>query len=340
MEFELALSFDDVLLKPQYFSGTSRSEIDIGFYLKDFYFQIPIIAANMPSVCGADMAIAMARMGGLGIIHRMQSIKDQAADVEFTKSTLNLMEGYSPPVAAAVGIGEDWKQRVGFLMDARVDILCIDVAHGAQSKVLQVVSEFRKNYPNFPLIAGNIASLNGVSGLNVSALKVGVGGGSVCTTRIKTGCGVPTFQSILDCCNTEFPRFLIADGGMKNSGDIVKALAAGANAVMLGSLLAGTDEAPGEVIKGTDGKKYKIYRGAASYGAKKKFFGKAEYIEGEETLVPYRGSVIDVVSKLCEGIRSGLSYCGSRNLKQLRENAKFVRISPAGYRESKAHGLL
>lgn len=161
---------------------------------------------------------------------------------------------------------------------------------------------------------------------------------SVCTTRIQTGCGVPTLQSVIDVA--EGNRWIIADGGIKNSGDIVKSLAAGADAVMLGSLLAGTDEAPGEVIKGSRGGKYKIYRGAASYGAKKEFFSKAEYVEGEETLVPYKGSVEKIIKKLCEGIRSGFSYCGSHNLKELQNKATFIRISSSGMKESKPHGLL
>jgi len=339
IETGTALSFDDVLLKPQRFVGESRDKIDLSTNLGGVRLEIPIIAANMPSVCETDMAVAMGRMGGLGIIHRMQSIDSQVKMVLQTKNKILETEGFDRPVGAAIGIGDDWMERAVKLFEAGVNIICLDVAHGHSDRVIKIIIEFKKNW-NMPLIAGNIATLLAATDLEgADILKVGVGGGSVCTTRIQTGCGIPTFQSVVNC--TLGPNnVIIADGGIKNSGDIVKSLAAGANAVMLGSLLAGTDEAPGEVIKGTDGNKYKIYRGAASYGAKKEFFGKAEYVEGEETLVPYRGPVSKVIEKLCEGIRSGFSYNGVTNIQDLQRNAVFVKITNAGMKESKAHGLI
>lgn len=344
-----ALSFDDVLLVPNKFSGNSRSEIDLSTNVAGISLKIPIIAANMPSVCEVDMAVAVGKLGGLGIIHRMNSDFEQAIMVAEAKKQLGTL-----PVGAAIGIGSDWKERAAGLIDYGVDIICVDVAHAHQEQLEHVVRSFWQHFGSFPLIIGNIATLHAAKNISVScghhignraksmAFKVGIGGGSVCTTRIKTGCGVPTFQSVLDVCGDEENNYnVIADGGIKSSGDIVKALAAGANTVMLGSLLAGTDEAPGRVIKGRDGAKYKIYRGNASYGTKRQNGDAPVNIEGEETLVSYKGSVEKVINKLLDGIRSGLSYCGALSITELHDKKpEFVEITSSGYRESLPHGLL
>lgn len=353
---EQSLSFDDVLLSPKFFNGESRSQIDISTKIDKLELKIPIIAANMPSVCETDMAVKMGEMGGLGIIHRMQSIESQAEMVSEAKNKIASSGIDTVNVGAAIGIGSDWEERAKTLIDAGANLICIDVAHGAQKNVLEVSKKFNIAFSNITLMVGNFA--NPESTVDIlpfaNSIKVGVGGGSLCSTRTQTGCGSPTLQSVIDF--TRYPKhsdkglyppplmlckdkFLIADGGIKTSGDIVKSLAAGACAVMLGSLLAGTAEAPGDVIKGPDGERYKIYRGSASYAAKKKHFGKADYIEGEETLVSYKGRVEKVVNRLCDGVRSGLSYCGSANLSELKKNAEFIRISQAGFRESKPHGL-
>lgn len=336
---DVALSFDDVLLKPKYSNCSSRNFVSLQTKIAGIPLKIPIIAANMPSVCEGRMATALGMMGGLGIIHRMQSIESQSLMVYNCHSRLTLSSdrGY---VGAAIGIGDDWLERSKEVIKAHADIICLDVAHGHQESVYKIYQQFLKEFPGVPLIIGNIATADAAEYFaGDSVLKVGVGGGSMCTTRIKTGCGVPTFQSVVDIAK-EVPNDIIGDGGIKNSGDIVKCLAAGAKAVMLGNLLAGTDESPGEIIKGIDGRKYKIYRGAASYGAKKEFFGHAEYVEGEETLVPYKGPVEKIILSLCEGIRSGFTYCGSTSLKELQIRSEFVRITSAGMLESKAHGLL
>jgi IMP dehydrogenase len=333
---EIALSFDDVLLQPQKSSGISRKLVSLETNIGSIFLKIPIIAANMPSVCETDMAVSLGKLGGLGIIHRMQSIESESCMVYEAKTKLG-GRGY---VGAAIGIGEDWLVRANELIKSGVDIICLDVAHGYQDSVCEIHEEFLEKFPECPLIVGNIATAEAAQAFSDNAiLKVGIGGGSVCTTRIKTGCGVPTFQSVIDVASSK-KCDIVADGGIKTSGDIVKSIAAGAKVVMLGNLLAGTDEAPGEIIKGIDGNKYKIYRGAASFGAKREFFGQAEYIEGEETLIPYRGPVEKVILKLCEGIRSGLSYCGSVSLNELQEKSRFIRITSAGYKESIAHGLL
>lgn len=326
-----ALCFDDVLLVPKTFNKKSRNEVDISTTICGLRLSIPIISSNMPSVTGADMCIALGNMGGLGILHRMDTPENQF------DSLRNARKNTSGLIGASIGIGDSWKEMSTKFIELGADVICIDVAHGDQLEVYSVCEAFRKTFGTFPLIVGNFASSPARLHSENTCLKIGVGGGSACSTRIQTGCGVPTLQSVLDVC-AHYEG--IADGGIKTSGDIVKSLAAGANAVMLGSLLAGTYEAPGEPIKGKDGKIYKIYRGNASYGSKKNYFGKAEYIEGAETLIEHKGSVEKVIKGLCEGIRSGLSYCGSSNIKELQTKAEFIKITQAGYKESIPHGLL
>lgn len=336
-----ALSFDDVLLVPRYNDIESRDDVSLETSISGLALDIPIIAANMPSVCGRHMAMAMAEQGGLGIIHRMQAPAEQQDDVLYVSE-----EGY--PVGAAVGVALSEYNRGSSLVKVETDILCVDVAHGHQERTLKMALSLLR--ADQRVIVGNIATAEAAEYFDREipdefqdrvSLKVGVGGGSVCKTRIQTGFGVPTLQSVMDVSAAleDSSMSIIADGGFRNSGDIVKALAAGADAVMLGSLLAGTHEAPGNVIYNNQ-KQYKIYRGAASRGEKKDFFGKADYIEGEEMLVPYKGFVEDVLKELTDGIRSGLTYCGVDNIVDLHNDAEFIRITQAGYQESVPHGLL
>ncbi len=342
MKLREALCFDDVLLIPKHFSEKSRSNISLKTNVAGINLDIPIISANMPSVCETDMAIAMANVGGLGIIHRMDTIFNQSIMVQKAKEQVGDL-----PIGAAIGIGDDWVDRTETLINAGADLICIDVAHGDQQKVFDVALQFKSEF-GLPLIVGNFATRDGclrltekldIVGLckNV-ALKVGVGGGSTCITRIQTGCGLPTLESLLDIGDVGVD--LIADGGIKTSGDVVKSLSAGAHAVMLGGLLAGTDEAPGAVIRTNSGVKCKVYRGSASYAEKKQFFGKAEYIEGEEVLVEYKGPVKEIIERLCEGIRSGFSYCGSLSILELQMKAEFVKITPSGHKESLPHAKI
>jgi IMP dehydrogenase len=338
-----ALSFDDVLLVPSYNDIESRSDVTLETDVAGIHLHTPIIAANMPSVCEYDMAEAMGYLGGIGIIHRMQPLLKQCDQV-----ANNVMW----QTGAAIGIGDNWKEQAESLLGAMANIICLDVAHGHQERVMEVALEFLDTYDS-PLIIGNIATADAAMnfGQQISnidhprvALKVGVGGGSVCTTRIKTGFGLPTLQSVMDVYEAlqslDSEISIIADGGLKSSGDIVKALAAGADAVMLGSLLAGTKEAPGDVIKDDKtGLKYKVYRGAASYGAKESFTGATEYVEGAERLIDYKGAVQKTVLSLTDGIRSALTYCGVDNLTDLCDEAEFVRITEAGFKESMPHGI-
>lgn len=347
MNIRKALSFDDVLIVPQRSVVSSRDEVILTTPLfEGVKLSLPIIAANMPSVCNAEMAAAMATNGGLGVIHRMQSEEDQAdavrRAVEIAYDTPFGATKEPLHFGAAIGIDDRCMLRAAKCRDAGADILCLDVAHAHSERAGDVLLSLLRLTDAF-IIVGNIATaaaadffINGLSKEQKGrvVLKVGIGGGSVCTTRIKTGCGVPTFQSVLDVSRGGYRR-VIADGGIRNSGDIVKCLAAGASAVMVGSLLAGTDEAPGEIVNGK-----KLYYGSASETAKQQYYGKSDYIEGTQTMVWRKGPVKDVLESLADGIRSGVSYAGTRSSYNLALlNPEFIEITQAGMIESSPHGV-
>lgn len=347
MRLRKAYSFDDVMLVPRKSSLESRSHVDLTTKVAGIELKMPIIAANMSSVCETSMGMAMDDMGGLGIIHRMCSVADQAKmvyDVAHKDKGIYGLE--KRKVGFSIGIGEDWRERMDACRE-HADIACLDIAHAHHDRVLDLLDKYFGIYKNFPLIIGQIATASAVRDmlrvkavqkhLDTIAFKTSIGGGSLCTTRIKTGFGVPTLQSIMDI-HAEFPEVcIIGDGGIKESNDIVKSLAAGASAVMLGSLLAGTDEAPGGIIKSQD-KLYKIYRGSASFGDKALRGEETRNIEGEETLVSYKGSVKRVVDALLDGVRSGFSYGGASTIAELQDGIEFIEISVHGYKESLPHG--
>ncbi len=342
---EFALSFDDVLLEPQFSEVLSRKDIDLSVNMCGFTLGLPIISAPMPSVTETEMGIAIASAGGLPIIHRMQSIEEQIAMiVEIERAKV------SGPIGAAVGITDDWEERIAAL-EAYADIICIDVAHGGARRVLDAVKTIRKEYGGrLDLMIGNFASPSDLNEeydeillayRNSTVLRCGVGGGSVCTTRIATGHGTPTFwtgKTFSEYFEGEGPQ-IVLDGGIRYSSDAVKSLAVGATAVMLGGVLAGTEEAPGPVLKGSDGALVKSYYGAASYRTKKEFSGKLEHIEGVETMVPYKGSVVKIIKEFTDGLASGLSYSGAQNISQLQQKAIFLKVTPSGLRENFPHAL-
>ena len=249
------------------------------------------------------------------------------------------------PVAAAIGVTGDYLERAEMLVAAGATILCLDVAHGHHTLMKDALFSLKcKLSDEVHLMAGNIATREGFEDLVVwgaDSVRVGIGGGSICSTRIQTGHGVSTLQSVMEC--SEVSRLsgvgMIADGGIKNSGDMVKALAAGAQMVMVGSLLAGTIETPGEAIKNKDGHEYKVYRGMASKEAQMKWRGKTSSLEGISAFVPCKGPASQVVHELETGIRSGFSYCGARNINQLHLNAKFIKQTNASIGESGTHIL-
>ena len=474
LEIPLKLSYDDVLLVPKKAIVNSRKEISTKTKLtRNILLNIPVVSANMDSVTEFEMAISMARLGGIGIIHRFLTIKDQANQVKIVKRKDNLIieepysvnpiknlaelkqimedkgvngllvtdrenkllgivtnrdvkfrendemlvselmtprnrlftgwEGISLAeakdifkiskveklpivnqnnqlvglitqkdiikiethtnatrddkgrlmVGAAIGTKKEFMKRTDALVEAGVDVLVIDVAHGHAIRVIEVIQEIKNKYPHIEIVAGNIATGEATKELieaGADGIKIGVGPGSICSTRIVSGAGVPQFSAVNDCAKIaqEYNVPVTADGGIKVSGDISKALAAGASSVMLGSLLAGTDEGPGLMII-KNGDKFKVSRGMASFGAamgrnyreNKKVDKELEDVvpEGVEAMVRYKGSVKEVIAQLVGGLRSGISYCGSNCIPMMWEKAEFVRISPAGMRESKPHDV-
>jgi IMP dehydrogenase len=463
------VTFDDVLLVPKRSKIDSRKNVDLSSKLTtDIVLNLPIISAAMDTVTESDMAIALARKGGLGIIHRFCSIEEQVNEVLKVKKAENyLIEEpvcISPEISlkeirgksqeehfqtflvideekrllgliskrdyvleddenklakdlmtpleklivsnkkidfdeakeifkkykiekipivdnerkvlglitfrdfkyslnkkavrdkkgrllagAAIGIRGDYLERASALIQAGVDVLCIDVAHGHLEKCLRAVSEVKRKFTEVPLIAGNIATRQGAEDLkNAGAdiIKVGIGPGSACTTRIVAGVGVPQITAIMEARKGAGDLPIIADGGCRNSGDIVKALAAGANAVMLGSMLAGTDEAPGKIFF-VNGRRVKFFRGMASAAAYqdkiKKTKEENEYEPSSEGVsygfVDYKGSVNEILENLEKGIRSGFSYCGASNLEELWQNAEFIKISEKGFKEGLPHSI-
>jgi IMP dehydrogenase len=349
----LGLTYDDVLLLPDE-SDVVPSEVNTRTRLtRNIDIDIPVISSAMDTVTEARMAIAMAKAGGIGIIHRNLSIEDQVKNViEAKKSGL---------AGAAVGVGDDGFARATALIEAGVDVVVVDTAHGHHRAVLEAVARIRKAFPNINIIGGNIATRAGAQALinaGVDAVKVGVGPGSICTTRVVAGVGVPQVTAIMEahkaCVKAGIP--LIADGGLQFSGDIVKAIVAGADTVMLGSLLAGTDESPGEVLE-INGMKYKGYRGMGSLGAmqsrgEQKSYSKDRYMQddvlAEDKLVPEgiegkvaaRGPVSTVVHQLVGGLRSGMGYAGAPTIADLQKNGRLIQITAAGLQESHPHDVL
>ena len=326
------LSYDDVLLIPQYSDIESRVKVNLESRLGNTTFPLPIISSPMDTVTETEMALAMHAVGGLGIIHRYCSIAEQVGHVSY--------EGVR---AAAIGVTGDYLERSSALYGAGIRIFCLDVAHGDHLLVRNAIEKLREEYgESAHLMAGNVATRDAYERLSdwgADSIRVGIGGGSICSTRIQTGHGCPTFQSILDCSQSDRDTIIIADGGIRTSGDAVKALAAGADFVMLGSLLAGTTETPGELFEGKRGKKYKVYRGMASKEAQKDWRGTHSSNEGISTTVPFRGSVSAILEDLENGIRSGLSYSGSRTIYALQFKAQFIKQTPAGQVEGSTHIL-
>ena len=474
MEIREGLTFDDVLLVPKRSSIVTRSQTNLQTKLsKNISLNIPIISANMDTVTESAMAVAMAREGGIGIIHRFLTISEQVNEVlkvkrsgsviienpyfikpdqsvreaisymkekevsgllvtdsdaklvgiltsrdimfesESTKLVRDIMtsdvvtakpgigvseakkilqenrieklplvdekglvkglitskdimnaDNYPaaskdkkgrPLVGSAVGVKGDFMERTEALLDAGADVIVVDIAHGHSDNALNTVRLIKKAFPNSELIAGNVATAQGAEDLiksGVDAVKVGVGSGSICITRVITGSGVPQLTAVLDCAKIgkKYDIPIISDGGVRTSGDATKALAAGASTVMVGGMLGGTDESPGSPVM-KNGKRFKIYRGMASFyaslGRKSKETGSVsisedlnDYVaEGVEAMVPYKGSVTDIIKQLTGGIRSGLSYCGANTIQQMQENAEFMKMSRAGFAESQPHDV-
>ena len=350
----LGLTYDDVLLLPDA-SDVVPSEVDTRTQLtRSIYLDIPLVSSAMDTVTESAMAIAMAKAGGIGIIHRNLAVDEQVTHVK-------LVKGANLHVGAAVGVGDDGFERAEALIDVGVDVIVVDTAHGHHRAVLEAIAKIKKHFPKQEIIGGNIATRAGAQALinaGADAVKVGVGPGSICTTRVVAGVGVPQVTAIMEaakaCKKADIP--LIADGGLQFSGDIAKAIVAGADTVMLGSLLAGCEESPGELVE-IDGRKFKTYRGMGSLSAMqsrgaKKSYSKDRYMQddvlAEDKLVPegiegkvaYRGPVSDVVHQLVGGLRSGMGYAGAENIAALQKRGRLIQITSAGLQESHPHDVL
>ncbi|SDF46930.1 guanosine monophosphate reductase [Halorientalis regularis] len=332
------LSYGDVLLVPQRSPVDSRSDVDLTTDLTPgIELDTPLVSAAMDTVTEAELAIALGEAGGLGTIHRFLTVDEQASEVAAVADA-------GQPVGAAVGIDEDSVGRAEALVTAGVDAVVVDVAHGHMERTLDTVAAIREAYPDLELVAGNVATPAGVEDLyaaGADCVKVGIGPGSHCTTRKVAGAGVPQLTAVDDCAEAaaDLDVTICADGGIRTSGDAVKALMAGADTVMLGSLFAGTAEAPGETVE-VDGVRYKRSRGMATTAAAEDRSDKEEDVtqdEGVEGLTPYKGPVADVAEEFCAGIKSGLSYCGGHTISDAREKAEFIRVAASAREREGAH---
>lgn len=338
------LTFDDVLLVPRRSSIRSRQDVTLTTRLtRNISIELPIIAANMDTVCEEEMALALARLGGVGIIHRFLPVEAQAQMVENVKH-----ENSSFIVGAAVGTDHDSIIRSKALVSAGVDVLVLDIAHGHAEHSIDALKELKNVFPDTDVIAGNIATLAGAEDLfeaGADAIKVGVGPGGVCTTRVVAGVGVPQLTAISSASDVPIPT--IADGGITSSGDIAKAIAAGADTVMIGSMFAGTKESPGDVESSPKGLVKRV-RGMASFEAieaRALRFGELiddEYFEqrapeGVEGVVPYKGEVSKIIIQLVAGLKSGMSYSDARTISEFWEKAEFIKITSTGLKENQPH---
>ena len=342
-----SLTFDDVLLLPRY-SNILPSQTDISLELtKKIKLKVPFLSSAMDTVTEAKMAIAIAEAGGIGIIHRNLNIKKQTKEIVLVKKRKLL-------VGAAVGTNNEDIKRAKSLIDCGCDLIIIDTAHGHSEKVLNTLYKLKKIRGNVPICVGNIATGEAAKKLfdsGADIIKVGIGPGSICTTRMVAGIGVPQISAIKEVRRALKNKKIkiISDGGIKFSGDLAKALAAGADAIMMGSIFAGTDESPGKKFK-IKGKIYKQYRGMGSIGAmssgsanryfQKKFKDKSKFVpEGVEGRVEYKGNVSKIIYQLQGGLRSSMGYIGAKNLNQIKKNAKFIKITKAGFYESMVHSV-
>jgi IMP dehydrogenase len=362
------LTYDDVLLLPAY-ADFNRGDIVLETKLtKKIFLKLPFVSAPMDTVTESDLAIAVAKLGGIGIIHRNLTASNQAEEIKKVKSQ-NLLVG------AAIGTGTGFEERAAKLAEAKVDVICIDSAHGHAKPIIDSLKYLKKNYPGLEVIAGNIATYEAAKSLidaGADSLRVGMGPGAICTTRIVSGMGVPQLTAIAECARAAVPAGIpiIADGGIKYSGDMVKAFAAGASTVMMGKMFAACKEAPGEKVNLTpdhvparfkdilkdnkDNYLFKAYRGMGSVAAMEKgaeiksedeFHGKSYndrvlVAEGVEGLVPVSGQVKDLIDQAIGGIKSGMYYTGCQNLPELIEKTRFIRITQASLSESHPHSLV
>jgi IMP dehydrogenase len=344
---ETALCFDDILLVPQRSSVASRLNVNtamiIGNGKRSIHLDLPIIAAPMDTVCDIEMCIAMSNAGGIGILHRYMPYEEQ---VRKAKTLADGQFGFGVAIASNNGFMEQAQA----LYYAGARLLLVDTANGHGKYAIDAVKALRDKFDDVHIMAGNVATADGFARLSdagADSVRVGIGGGSACTTRLVSGHGAPTLASIMDCDRwlEEFGSIgidtcsIIADGGIRNSGDMVKAFAAGAHAVMVGSMFAGTDESPGNVFINEQGQHVKAFRGMASREAQKDATGNVSVAEGISTTIPYKGSVKNIIEEIRGGLGSGCSYSGAHNLFELSTVSRYVRVTQASLGESRPHAL-
>jgi len=342
-----SFTFDDVTLVPKY-SSILPSEAVISTRIShNLNLQIPLMSSAMDTVTESKMAIALSKSGGIGVVHRNLSIQKQVQEVKKVKKN-------NFPVGAAIGVNPKDIERVYKLLEAKVNLIVIDTAHGHTQKVLSMIKKIKKKFKKSTLCAGNIATGKAAKFLadaGVDIVKVGIGPGSICTTRLVTGIGVPQLSAILEVKKAlkNYKTSIISDGGIKFSGDIAKAIAAGADAIMIGSLFSGTIESPGKTFK-YRGKLYKNFRGMGSVGAmsvgsadryyQEKFKNTSKYVpEGVEGIVKFKGSVNKIIYNLIGGLKSSMGYLGAKTIKDLQKKGEFIKISKAGFYESMVHNV-
>ena len=347
-QIKVGLSYNDVLLIPQFSDIRSRNEVDISTKITpDITLKIPLIAVNMDTVTGVEMAIAIYKLGGIGYIGRFDEPEIQADKI----SDIKKKGGESIGV---IGVKGDYLDRAEKLLKAGSLALHLDIAHAHSSHALEVIKNCKRRFPKISMIAGTVATYEGAYDLfktGADSVKVGIGAGSICITRVNAGSGVPQITAIMEASRAKNKfknKFILADAGASSPGDVVKTLAAGADAYQGGSIFAGTDESPGEIVK-IDGKLFKEYNGSTSLSEKKRQLQKdgnhktntyVLHIEGVEGVVKYKGPLKKVVDEYLAGIRSGLSYSGARNIKELWKKAQFIQITAAGFRESQSHTVI
>ena len=342
-----SFTFDDVTLVPKYSSILPSETITSTKISHNLNLQIPLMSSAMDTVTESKMAIALSKSGGIGVVHRNLSIQKQVHEVKKVKKN-------NFPVGAAIGVNPKDIERVYKLLEAKVNLIVIDTAHGHTQKVLSMIKKIKKKFKKSTLCAGNIATGKAAKFLadaGVDIVKVGIGPGSICTTRLVTGIGVPQLSAILEVKKAlkNYKTSIISDGGIKFSGDIAKAIAAGADAVMIGSLFSGTIESPGKTFK-YKGKLYKNFRGMGSVGAmsvgsadryyQEKFKNTSKYVpEGVEGIVKFKGSVNKIIYNLIGGLKSSMGYLGAKTIKDLQKKGEFIKISKAGFYESMVHNV-
>lgn len=333
---KLALTYDDVLLVPSYNHHESRRIVSTSNTdrLNKLSLELPIMSSNMDTITESTMATFMHEKGGIGVLHRFLSIEDN----------IKQFKASPPKTFVSVGCTEAELERAEALRDADANYFCVDVAHAHAKYVGKTLKKLRKMLGSRCIMAGNVATYAGADYLascGADIIKAGIGGGSVCSTRIKTGFGVPMLTCIEDCARTD--RSIVADGGLKTSGDIVKALAFGADFVMIGGMLAGTAPTPGEIITKADGSQIKRYRGMASREAQEGFLGQMhewKTAEGVSTEVPYHDNQEAIIGDIIGGLRSGLTYAGADSISELQRKLNYIQTTPAGRRESLPHKLM